>query len=313
MPRLGPAPSFEALAQSVTRDVHPRTLLDELCRLGLARVDAQTDQVHLPGRLRARGDEPACSASSGSTSATTWPRAWPTCWVTRKHFEQSIHADELSDESIVAAKKLVNAQWRAVMAAIVPELEALVEADRKALQRNRAHRANRSLRIGLYSYDEEPNPKRDKTDDDGCGRGPGSPRMAAGRVGRRRRWRRGQHRWDRHGRAADLVVGTITGFGSVIVNGVRYDETAATITPTTGARSRRAELKLGMRPRDRLGDHHRQRRAACVAPASRCAATSSAPSRRSTARLRRLVVLGQTRRGHCVHGVRRRLARAWRR
>ena len=34
LPRQGPAPSFEALVQAVTRDVHPRSLLDELCRLG---------------------------------------------------------------------------------------------------------------------------------------------------------------------------------------------------------------------------------------------------------------------------------------
>ena len=42
LPRQGAAPSFESLAQSVTRDVHPRSLLDELLRLGLAAVDATT-------------------------------------------------------------------------------------------------------------------------------------------------------------------------------------------------------------------------------------------------------------------------------
>ena len=42
LPRLPQAqgePSFESLAHSVTRDVHPRSLLDELCRLGIARLD----------------------------------------------------------------------------------------------------------------------------------------------------------------------------------------------------------------------------------------------------------------------------------
>src|ERR1039457_6239252 len=37
--RLGPAPSFEALAQTVTRDVHPRSMLDELIRLDLVSYD----------------------------------------------------------------------------------------------------------------------------------------------------------------------------------------------------------------------------------------------------------------------------------
>ncbi|HEX7441148.1 MAG TPA: DUF6502 family protein, partial [Caldimonas sp.] len=47
LPRQGPAPSFESLAQSVTRDVHPRSLLEELSRLGLARLDPLGDLVEL--------------------------------------------------------------------------------------------------------------------------------------------------------------------------------------------------------------------------------------------------------------------------
>ena len=43
--RHGPVPSFEALARDVSSDVHPRTLLEELQRLGLVRSEADT--VHL--------------------------------------------------------------------------------------------------------------------------------------------------------------------------------------------------------------------------------------------------------------------------
>ena len=45
--RQGKAPSFESLAQSVTRDVHPRTLLNELCRLEIASHDVNADTVQL--------------------------------------------------------------------------------------------------------------------------------------------------------------------------------------------------------------------------------------------------------------------------
>jgi len=72
----------------------------------------------------------------------------------RRHFEQAVFADELSDASVASAKKLVQAQWRALMAALVPELEDLVQADRAAAERDATHRADRRLRIGLYSYDE---------------------------------------------------------------------------------------------------------------------------------------------------------------
>jgi hypothetical protein len=45
LPRQGSVLSFETLAQEVTRDVHPRSLLGELCRLGLARAPAsETDR-----------------------------------------------------------------------------------------------------------------------------------------------------------------------------------------------------------------------------------------------------------------------------
>ena len=47
--RIGPAPSFEMLAKSVTQDVHPFTLLAELLRLGLVRVDVIDDvEVVIP-------------------------------------------------------------------------------------------------------------------------------------------------------------------------------------------------------------------------------------------------------------------------
>jgi hypothetical protein len=45
--RLGPAPSFEALAQTVTRDIHHRSLLDELLRLDLVSYNENLDRVSL--------------------------------------------------------------------------------------------------------------------------------------------------------------------------------------------------------------------------------------------------------------------------
>jgi hypothetical protein len=162
--RLGAAPSFETLAQTVTRDVHPRTLLDELCRLGLARLDERTDRVHLLQDAYVPRDDMARMLAFLGTNAGDHLAAGVANVLgdERRHFEQAVFAEPLSDASVDAAKKLVNAQWRALMAAIVPELEALVEADRLAIARNRSHRAQRRLRIGLYSYDEEVAPGRDK-------------------------------------------------------------------------------------------------------------------------------------------------------
>ena len=151
LPRQGPAPSFDALAQSVTRDVHPRSMLDELCRLGLARLDADTDTVHLLHAAFVPRDDQARMVEflgrnvgdhlSGAVANVLDDK--------RKHFEQAVFADELSDESLAAANRLINAQWRALMAVVVPELEALIENDRSARRK-----ADKRLRVGLYSYSE---------------------------------------------------------------------------------------------------------------------------------------------------------------
>lgn len=151
VPRSGPAPSFEAMAKSITRDVHPRRLLDELLRLGLVAHDAATDtvrlleqafvprddQVRLLGFL---GDNVGDHLAAGVANVVG---------DERRHFEQALFADELSDASIATAKKLINAQWRALTAALVPELEELQRADAHA-----ERPARRRLRLGLYSYDE---------------------------------------------------------------------------------------------------------------------------------------------------------------
>jgi hypothetical protein len=148
--RQGPAPSFDTLASSVTRDVHPRTLLEELCRLGLAQYDAKDDTVNLirdsfvPTQDQGRmfgflganvGDHMAAAVANvlGESSPS--------------HPEQSIFADGLSTESLVTIRALVMTQWKRMVAEVVPELQALVDADA-----NSGRLTDRRVRVGLYSY-----------------------------------------------------------------------------------------------------------------------------------------------------------------
>jgi hypothetical protein len=154
--RSGPAPSFDALARAVTRDVHPRRLLDELVRLGLVEHDQGRDVVRvLKGAFVPRDDQVRMLGFLGHNAGDHLSAAVANVLDDdRRHFEQALFADDLSDASIEIAKKLVNAQWRALTAALVPEIEELLKADRRAARRRDAPHANRRLRIGLYSYDE---------------------------------------------------------------------------------------------------------------------------------------------------------------
>ena len=147
LPRQGPAPSFEALAQSVTRDVHPRSLLDELCRLGLARVE--DDRVHVvrdsfvptndSGRMLGfLGSNVGDHLRAAVANVLTDPPA---------HLEQAVFADGLSPASVETFEQLMRAQWKALLAAAVPTLQKLIDDDRAA-QRPQDQR----VRVGLYTY-----------------------------------------------------------------------------------------------------------------------------------------------------------------
>jgi Family of unknown function (DUF6502) len=149
LPRNGPGASFETLATSVTRHVHPRSLLDELCRLGLASLseDGQTVQL-LADHFAPQEDAPRLyaflAANVGdhlaAASANVLHRD-------RRHFEQALFTDELSQTSANALRALTQKLWAALAATAVPEIERLIAQD-KAKGRRVTHRA----RIGLFSY-----------------------------------------------------------------------------------------------------------------------------------------------------------------
>lgn len=153
LPRLGPAPSFEALAQAITRDVHPRSLLDELCRLGLARLDEAADTVALLGdafvpsgdRVRMLGflaDNVGDHLRAAVDNVLSSGRP--------PHLEQALFAEGLTAASLESLRPLLREQWSTLRQALVPALEARIEADA------RAPGPRSRVRLGLYAYHEVP-------------------------------------------------------------------------------------------------------------------------------------------------------------
>jgi hypothetical protein len=149
--RQGPAPSFETLAQSITRDIHPRSMLDELIRLDLVSHDEDLDQVSLiRSDFVPTSDSRQMMGFLGDNVGDHLDAAVDNVLHDgNRHFEQAVFADELSVESIEALRPLIMAQWQALRDAMVPAVTAFIEADRLAgrVQDQRA-------RIGLYSYAE---------------------------------------------------------------------------------------------------------------------------------------------------------------
>lgn len=163
LPRQGDDPSFEALAQSVTRDVHPRSIMDELCRLSLARLDEATDTVHLTREAFVpKGDAPRMLAFLGENVGDHLSAAVDNVLSQDEtpHFEQALWASELSPQAAAQVKPLLRQQWQALLKALTPALEQLIEQD-QAQQRTGTER----VRIGLYGYTgtAEPHKPHNKT------------------------------------------------------------------------------------------------------------------------------------------------------
>ncbi len=157
LPRCGPAPSFEALAQAITRDVHPRSLLDELLRLGVAALDRERDSVRLVREAFVpQGDAARMVATLGRNVGSHFAAAVDNVvHDDRRHFEQAIFADGLSEASLEQLRGLVRDQWQALMDGLVPALEAMVARDAEAaesVEPGQADAPRQRIRLGLYSF-----------------------------------------------------------------------------------------------------------------------------------------------------------------
>jgi hypothetical protein len=169
LPRQGLAPSFEALAHEITRDVHPRSLLDELCRLDLAVHDAEADTVALVGDVFVpSGDRVRMLEFLGANVGDHLRAAVDNVLASGRppHLEQALFADGLSAESLEALRPLLREHWARLRQALVPVLEARLAADAadaataadedKGGAKAAAARPRSRVRLGLYAYDQLP-------------------------------------------------------------------------------------------------------------------------------------------------------------
>jgi hypothetical protein len=151
LPINGDTQSFEALARAVSKDVHPRTVLQELVRLGLAREDNGT--VHLVRNAfvpDARHKE-ARELFAGSVADHLQAGVHNLCThandteQSHKFLEQSVFADGLSPESIQKLNLLANELWAHVLQNVVDAATPLCEQDAN-------HPNPQRFRLGLFSF-----------------------------------------------------------------------------------------------------------------------------------------------------------------
>jgi Family of unknown function (DUF6502) len=149
LPRSGPRPSFDSLVASVSSDVRPRAVLDELLRLGVAQEE--TDTV----RLVRGGFAPSQSFDDTSALMADNLRDHAAAAVANlqdggNFLEQAVFVDQLSAASVLHLHKLAAQAWRQALKPVMQEAQTRFDADAQLPPEQRAQRA----RFGAYFYSE---------------------------------------------------------------------------------------------------------------------------------------------------------------
>jgi hypothetical protein len=147
LPLQGETDSFESLAQSVSKDVHPRAILQEMTRLHL--VQELSGFVHLikDGFIPERHERQArelLSASVADHLAAGVHNIHAT--GANKFLEQSVFANELSKDSVEQLHALSQRLWEQVLTDVVQVASVLCEKDQGCADPHR-------FRLGLFAFD----------------------------------------------------------------------------------------------------------------------------------------------------------------
>jgi Family of unknown function (DUF6502) len=184
LPRSGEAPSFESLAQEINRDVHPRSFLEELLRLGLAEHDVEADTVQLSSRLFVPRDDLRqmfgfLGTNVGDHLAAAVDNVLHTGVGSKPHFEQAVFGEGLSATSVAALREALRGHWKVLLADLSLRIEAAVAADAAD-----PAGATERVRFGLFSY-HEPS-AAPAAPSAAPARPPSGPKTATARAGRSR-------------------------------------------------------------------------------------------------------------------------------
>jgi Family of unknown function (DUF6502) len=140
--------SFETLVASVSTDVHPRSVLDDLIRLGMVEA-SPGDKLKLIAKAFVPKNDAREIWEISSQNATDHLMAISHNLLGHQppYLEQAIFTDELSAESAAEFNRLTAHSWQLVFGYMLPELRALIAKDKAA-----GTRPSKRVSLGLYSY-----------------------------------------------------------------------------------------------------------------------------------------------------------------
>jgi hypothetical protein len=156
LPRSSDGASFDALVASISSDVRPRAVLDELVRLGMAEETAGEVRLLAPGFVPRQGFAEMAQLLQDNLHDHLAAASW-NLDGSHNYLEQSVYVDELSAESVKQLHVAAAKAWRQAFKTVMREAQARYDHDQAHTDAAaRVHRA----RFGSYFYaadnDEHP-------------------------------------------------------------------------------------------------------------------------------------------------------------
>ncbi len=158
LPRSGPAPSFEALVASVTRDVRARAVLDEWLSQGVVSIEEDRVRLNAAAFLPHQGQEAQifffsrnlhdhmAAASANLAGADPAP-----------FLDRSVHYDKLSEPAALRLREVGRDVAQRMLLEINREALAIADADdaaHEAAEDGTAPERTRRVNIGVYVYED---------------------------------------------------------------------------------------------------------------------------------------------------------------
>ncbi|HQT82088.1 MAG: hypothetical protein B7Z60_06480 [Ferrovum sp. 37-45-19] len=148
LPLTGDNRSFEKLVRQVSSDVHPRSVVNELERLGMIEVDEQQVRLIRDAFVPDPSMVEAGNLLAGSTADHLAAGVHNLSDMNdHKFLEQSVFADGLTEQSIIELENLAKALWLQVMS-------SLIEAAVPLSDKDEPNGGDQRIRIGMFCYSE---------------------------------------------------------------------------------------------------------------------------------------------------------------
>lgn len=149
-------PSFEQLAREISSDAHPRTLLEELRRLGLAVLsdDGQSVQMSSSGFVPMLEQTAMLDLLADNLSDHATTAVLNVIEPDNPHLEQAVFCENLSENSIQTLHQRAREIWAKTMKELVATMSGMEKRDKGDDDKNNQNKHR--IRIGMYCYSDAP-------------------------------------------------------------------------------------------------------------------------------------------------------------